>query len=72
MKLGSDILTLTTAAKSAIQNLTKNDVTVFWEGTNVVGKDYMKEALKCLRNFVMNNSHTKIISMQDSHMHDFV
>ena len=40
VKLGSNILTLTTSVKSAIRNLTKTYVTVFWGGNNDNGKDY--------------------------------
>jgi hypothetical protein len=67
---GSDILTLTASAKGAIEEVTKNDVLVFWGGTNDVGKSNTKEWLKHVQNFLTSNNHTNIILISIPHRHD--
>jgi hypothetical protein len=46
VKPGSDIRTLTNSDKGAFHNLTKNDVIIFWGGTNDVKKNNTKEGLR--------------------------
>jgi hypothetical protein len=64
--------TLASTAKGDIGQLTKEDVLVFWGGTNDAGKNNCQDGLTYLVNFVKNNSHTNIIVMCAPHRHDLV
>jgi hypothetical protein len=67
VKPGSGIDTLASRVKGDIEELTKEDVLLFWGGTNDAGKNNSQNGLKHLVNFVKNNSHTNIIVMCAPH-----
>jgi len=46
-----------------INLLTKNDLIIFWGGSNDVSKNNSQEGLKHLVNFMQSNSHTNILLM---------
>jgi hypothetical protein len=72
VKSGPDNGTLTSSVKGTSEKLTKNDVIVFWGGTNDISKNNTKEGLQQLLNFVMNKKHTHIILISAPHRHDTV
>jgi hypothetical protein len=72
VKPGSANGTLTSSVKGTSEKFTKNDVIVFWDGTNDISKNNTKEGLKHVLSFVMNNKHTNIILISALHRHDLV
>lgn len=70
MRPGANTDTLTSSTMEDIKHLKKNDVTVFWEGTNDVSKNNSQNGLKQITNFVDVNSHTNIILITVPHQHD--
>jgi len=55
VKPGAGMKTIVDTAKEDIMKFTGDDVVVIWGGTNDIGKDNSREAMKHLGNFVMNN-----------------
>jgi hypothetical protein len=72
VKPGSDNGTLTSSVKGTFEKLAKNNVIVFWGGTNDISKNNTIEGLKHVLNFVTNNKHTNIILTSAPHRHDLV
>jgi hypothetical protein len=50
----------------------KSDVIVFCGDANDVGINNAKLALKCITNFIKENSHTNIILLSVTHRHDLM
>jgi hypothetical protein len=57
IKPGRNIESLTSTINSDVSNLSKNDVLIFWGGTNNVSKNNSTNGLKNITQFVRNNNH---------------
>jgi cobalamin biosynthesis Co2+ chelatase CbiK len=53
-----------------IENLTKNDVIVFWGGTYEASKNNSQKGLRQLVDYIKKNKHTNIVLMCVPHRHD--
>jgi hypothetical protein len=67
---GVNIATQISSMTVDINLLTKNDLIIFWGGSNYVSKNISKEGLKHLVNFVRSNNHTNIFLMCVPPRHD--
>ena len=70
VKPGATTATLTSTKIADINPLTKNDLIVFWGGSNDVSKNNSQEGLKNLVHFVQLNYHTNIILLCAPPRHD--
>jgi hypothetical protein len=70
VKPGVNIATQISSMTVNINLLTKNDLIIFWGGSNDVSKNNSQEGLKHLVNFVQSNSHTNILLMCVPPRHD--
>jgi hypothetical protein len=61
VKPGLNIATQISSMAADINLLTKNDLIIFWGGSNDVSKNSPQEGLKHLVNFVQPNNHTNIL-----------
>jgi hypothetical protein len=61
VKPGTTTATLTSTKIADINPLTKNDLIIFWGGSNDINKNTSQEGLKNLVHFVRSNCHTNII-----------
>jgi len=69
---GAGFSTIITSAKGDIQQLSKQDVLVVWEGSKDVGKNETKQGINWIKSFVTTNKHTNIILMEVPHRHDLI
>jgi hypothetical protein len=67
---GVNIATQISSMTVDINLLTKNDLIIFWGGSNDVSKSNSKEGLKHLVNFVQSNNHTNIFLLCVPPRHD--
>jgi hypothetical protein len=67
---GVNIATQISSMTVDINHLMKNDLIIFWGGSNDVSKNNSKEGSKHLVNFVQSNNHTNIFLMCVSPRHD--
>jgi lysophospholipase L1-like esterase len=70
VKSGATTATITSTKIADIKPLTKNDLIIFWGGSNNVSKNYSQEGLKNLVHFVQSNNHTNIILLCAPPRHD--
>jgi hypothetical protein len=70
VKPGVNITTQISSMAADINLLTKNDLIIFWGGSNDVSKNNSQEGLKHLVNFVQTNNHTNIFLMCVPPRHD--
>jgi hypothetical protein len=70
VKPGVNIATQISSMTVDINLLTKNDLIIFWVGSNNVSKNNSQEGLKHLANFVQSNNHTNIFLMCVPPRHD--
>lgn len=67
---GTGVEIITNSAKVDIEHLTKQDVTVIWGGSKDVGKNSIRNGIKCIQNFVKTNSLTSIVIIGVQCRHD--
>ena len=72
VKPGVNIATQISSMTVDTTLLTKNDLIIFWGGSNYVNKNNSQEGLKHLENFVQSNSHTNIFLMCVPPRHDLL
>ena len=72
VKPGINIATQTSSKIADINLLTKNDLIIFWGGSNDVSKNNTQEGLKHLVHFVQSSNHTNIILMCVPPQHDLL
>ena len=70
VKPGVNIATQISSMAADINLLMKNDLIIFWGGSNDVSKNNSQEGLKHLVNFVQSNNHTNIFLMCVPPRHD--
>ena len=70
VKPGVNIATQISSMTFDINLLTKNDLIIFWGGSNDVSKNNSQEGLRHLVNFVQSNNHTNIFLMCVPPRHD--
>jgi hypothetical protein len=70
VKPGVNIATQISSMAADINLLMKNDLIIFWGGSNDVSKNNSQEGLKHLANFVQSNNHTNIFLMCVPPRHD--
>jgi 1-aminocyclopropane-1-carboxylate deaminase/D-cysteine desulfhydrase-like pyridoxal-dependent ACC family enzyme len=63
VKPGAGMRAIVDTVKEDIKKLIRNDVVVIWGGSNDIGKNNSREALKHLCNFVKNNQMVNTVVM---------
>ena len=72
VKPGVNIATQTSSKTADINLLTKNNLIIFWGGSNYVSKNNSQEGLQHLVHFTQSNNHTNIILMCVPPRHDLL
>ena len=72
VKPGVNIATKISSKIADINLLTKNDLIIFWGGSNDMSKNNSQEGLKHLVHFVQSNNHNNVILMCVPARHDLL
>jgi 1-aminocyclopropane-1-carboxylate deaminase/D-cysteine desulfhydrase-like pyridoxal-dependent ACC family enzyme len=63
IKPGAGMRSIVHTMKEDIKTLKRDDVVIIWGGSNDIGKNNSKEALKHLCDFIKNNQEVNIVVM---------
>jgi len=72
IKPGAGMGSIVGTMKEDIKTLKSDDVVILWGGSNDIGKNNSKEALKHLCNFIKNNQKVNIVVMTAPPRHDLL
>ena len=72
VKPGAGMGSIVGTTKEDIKTLKSDDVVILWGGSNDIGKNNSKEALKHLCNFIKNNQKVNIVVMTAPPRHDLL